>query len=263
MDFDFKDSTSTETLEYFRFEERADLIRRLLSLNWNYDRPRNFAQIKILFAVAFDELKSKFRQMQRESQKQKDEAFVELSSHRTYVSNSFGRTGIPSARKKGALDLMTPFEWVWKHTLEVASSISNPDLHWQPSSCNDGEPRKLNITERRWALKLASTSRKLHEEICEEQGSETGVEKALLSCFDRQKLDPSMITIYKNLEDWPRLQQAISINLQCENILDWCKKLRALPWRPRENKLWLDEEGVQDGKSKVLALPETLIRVLY
>jgi len=230
---------SAEVLGYLEPNQRATHLCRLMQLYWASPWPRDYLAIVKLFDTGLAESKARLAEEQREVEMQRDEEFIKLSSYKDYISSSSGRVyestgGINRTNKH--TDLITPFNYFWTITLDLAESLSSPDLCWKLDSQSSNKSTKLDLAQRKWALKNVPSTKKLYERIREEQGEDSRTEASFLKRFEDVEVAFTLVIVYKNLEDWPRLQTAVWKSLQCDNILAWCKKSGHTPWEPRKRK---------------------------
>lgn len=221
---------STEILCYLDFDHRAGYLSQLTHLYWDCPWPKDYAAIKTLFALARSEGKARLTHEQQQLEAQKDGDNLRRWSRNEYVSSSFGRSEDTSRRENPKWDLITPLNYFWTITLEVAEAVSDPFRHWRPEGGRRDECSRLDLQKRKWALELIVKTKKLYERILEAQGREgSKTEASFLDHFQNDKVIPTLTIIQTNLENWAQAEGDIWDALRCDDIL----ALQPLPWEYR------------------------------
>jgi len=226
---------SPEAIGYLDFDHRANYLSQLTQLYWECPWPKDYAAIKRLLALACSEGKARLAHEQDGLEAQRDGDTIRRWSRNEYTSGSFGRSGDALRKGNATIDLITPLNYFWTIALNVAEAVSDPNRYWRSEGGLRGDRFRLDLLQRKWALKLVSGTKKLYERILDEQGrDQSGTEAAFLQHFQDHDVIPTLMIIHMNLGDWAQVEAAVWDGLRCDNVLECCTRMHPLPWEHRK-----------------------------
>ncbi len=232
---------SLDLLAHLSLSETGEHICRLAQLLWEYDGPKDYESIKLLFSVAYRHWKVLLVKEHLRAVDKAAEHSTMVQPISGYISSSFGRLIEPEAHF--AKDLETPLSYLWEITHEVAMEIANPDARWTTRQRLQVQPENsafaLDLAERRSAEDVFLRMKQLYSKIVTlgHSGEETKT-RLKLEVFETDDLNYTLTRIYVLTAQWYKAQRVLVEWLQCSSITDFCNSCNqkgAFPWPGRTN----------------------------
>ncbi|MCJ1473354.1 hypothetical protein MMC13_002005 [Lambiella insularis] len=127
-DLAITEQLSSEALEHLGIDAKGSYVCLFARMIWESPGPRDLPAIKAVFELV---IKAKLKGVETARREQEDQDLIQTWSHSSYISSSFGRKGKSGSttRKPFACeDLVSPLDYIWSITLEVAEAISDPHM---------------------------------------------------------------------------------------------------------------------------------------
>ena len=230
---DIEENLSSKEIGHLDYDEKAVLLSHIAHLLWEHQGPRDFLGLQRVFAAVIRECSALREYERRSAVSQRDRAFIHAASNSRYISSSFGRELKPKRTYEEHTDMIIPLDFVWNITPQLAERTSDPKQQWRLSSIEDSRVESLDLSRRRWSLKLISSISKIYKRYCAERDLTREIDVRFLGHFEELSVRYLLINIYAILEDWRKLQHELVVILQCDEVLRFCNRLKVLPWEPR------------------------------